>query len=456
MQQPVVIGVDRSACCETYEIEEQLSRILQSQQFRSSPVLQAFLRFVVTKSVDCQEDTLTEQSIATEVFGRDSHFDSTADTVVRTQAYRLRQKLKEYYAAPGQADAVLIDVPKGHYRACFSRRETEMSAAHVDRAPEVLPVGPIRSSRPFTTLQMAVAGLFLLLAGIGVGRMLSFSRDTTQSTESKSQLKLDRFWSSFLGSDRSPIIAYSNDLYLTTESGTLLTFSGPTADRGTLASPEVARLGVSGFNALSETGPLYFEDDKTDVGEVVSSSALTAQLARMGVHPVLKRGRVVTTFDLESHNVIFLGSPFANKILEQLEGNSNFVFRHVPGAPPLWGGAIFNLHPRAGESKAYALERDAQTRALKSDYAIVSSIPGLATGRKILILAGLTTSGTQAAAQFVTSTSGIEAMTARIGHARGEHGGSWPPSFEYLLKVTLDRGLDVLRSECISSRNPTN
>ena len=228
-------------------------------------------------------------------------------------------------------------------------------------------------------------------------------------------------------------------------------FSGPTADRGTVASQEAARLGVPGFTLLRNPGPLYFEDDKTDVGEVASASVLTAQLARMGANPMLKRGRVVTTYDLESHNVIFLGSSFANKILSQMEGNTNFVFRGGPHGQSVWNGAIVNLHPLTGESQTYPLERDPNSRALKADYAVVASLPGLTPGRKILVLAGLTTSGTQAAAQFVSSLAGMTAISARV-EKKARSTDEWPSHFEYLLRVTLDRGLDVLRSECIASR----
>jgi hypothetical protein len=201
------------------------------------------------------------------------------------------------------------------------------------------------------------------------------------------------------------------------------------------------------------SGPFYFEDDKTDIGEVVSASVLTAQLTRMGLHPMLKRGRLITTYDLESHNVIFLGSPFANKILNQIEGNANFVFRDAK-RPSVWGGAIRNLHPLAGEFEAYSLERDASTLAFKADYAVVASLPSITPPRKILVLGGLTTSGTQAAAQFVTSPTGVAAMSARLTK-RNPDDTAWPSHFEYLLRVTLDHGLDLLRTECLASRTPS-
>jgi len=450
---------DPSTRFERHELEQQLARILASGSFRSSPVLQSFLRFIVTKAIDGQEDLLTEQSIATAVFARAPDFDCSVDTVVRTHAYRLRQKLKEYYQGPGLADPILIDVPKGHYRARFSRHEDEtpLTIPSEQKSEAVtLPVRKTSINRSAILACVAIA-VASLLSGIWIGKRLSPRPEQLAAVAdtSPAQAEVDRFWSQFLGSDKSPIIAYSNDLYLTTERGNLLAFSGPAADRGTLASPEVARAGVPGFDLFFHNiGPLYFEDDKTDVGEVMSASALTAQFVRMGVHPLLKRGRVITTYDLESHNVIFVGSPFANQILKEVEGNANFVFRDEPSRPPLWGGTIHNLHPLAGEGSVYSLERDAKSEALKADYALVTSLTGLTSQRRILMLGGLTTSGTQAAAQFVTSPAGVAAMSARLPQRLGEPR-FWPSHFEYLLRVTLDRGLDVLRTECLTSRTKT-
>src|SRR5947199_7303163 len=99
---------------------EQLERILQSQVLHGSESLRAFLRFVVQKAVDQQEDQLKEYTIATEVFGRGGQYSPRTDSVVRVQASRLRSKLQEYYFTEGKSDHILIELPKGHYTPSFS------------------------------------------------------------------------------------------------------------------------------------------------------------------------------------------------------------------------------------------------------------------------------------------------------------------------------------------------
>src|SRR5882672_9491346 len=98
----------------------QLERILQSQILHGSESLRAFLRFVVQKAIDQQEDHLKEYTIATEVFGRGERYSPRTDSVVRVQAGRLRSKLQEYYFTEGKADSIVIELPKGHYTPSFA------------------------------------------------------------------------------------------------------------------------------------------------------------------------------------------------------------------------------------------------------------------------------------------------------------------------------------------------
>ena len=99
----------------------QLERILHSQIMQGSESLRAFLRFVVQKALDQQEDQLKEYTIATEVFGRGEQYSPRTDSVVRVQASRLRSKLQEYYFTEGKSDGILIELPKGHYTFLLQR-----------------------------------------------------------------------------------------------------------------------------------------------------------------------------------------------------------------------------------------------------------------------------------------------------------------------------------------------
>ena len=106
------------------ELEAQLQRILAAECFQSAPQLSALLSYLVERTMAGQFADLKAAPIAQTVFKRDESFDAQTDTIVRVEAGRLRRRLAEYYREEGEADPVVIDIPKGGYRAVFSQRQT--------------------------------------------------------------------------------------------------------------------------------------------------------------------------------------------------------------------------------------------------------------------------------------------------------------------------------------------
>jgi TolB-like protein len=92
-----------------------LSLVLASEIFARSNRLSQFLRFVVERTLHGRESSLKEYTIGTEAYGRKADFDPGQDTIVRTEARRLRSKLKEYYETEGKSDVVVIFMRTGSY-----------------------------------------------------------------------------------------------------------------------------------------------------------------------------------------------------------------------------------------------------------------------------------------------------------------------------------------------------
>jgi tetratricopeptide (TPR) repeat protein len=65
---------------------------------------------------------LTQQLIATRVFGRREEFDPLLDPIVRIQAGRLRRSLERYYLLSGKSDPVHIELPRGSYVPTWTRQ----------------------------------------------------------------------------------------------------------------------------------------------------------------------------------------------------------------------------------------------------------------------------------------------------------------------------------------------
>lgn len=102
------------------DIRVELERVLASAPFANSHRSQRFLRYVVESSLNNRDELLKEYAIAVDVFERDSSYDPAVDATVRVEAGRLRSRLRDYYANVGRNDPVVIDVPKGGYRATFT------------------------------------------------------------------------------------------------------------------------------------------------------------------------------------------------------------------------------------------------------------------------------------------------------------------------------------------------
>src|SRR5262249_23125210 len=71
------------------------SRVLRSRTMATSEKLIRFLSFVVETKLNGEEHYLKETTIGVSVFGRSPDYDPKTDTIVRSQAWRLRAKLKE-------------------------------------------------------------------------------------------------------------------------------------------------------------------------------------------------------------------------------------------------------------------------------------------------------------------------------------------------------------------------
>jgi serine/threonine-protein kinase len=93
----------------------QLERVLASPGFCRNERLSRFLRFVVEQHLARRDEELKESVIAVEVLGRSSDHDPKQDSIVRTEAARLRARLSEYYLGEGKDDPLVIELPKGGY-----------------------------------------------------------------------------------------------------------------------------------------------------------------------------------------------------------------------------------------------------------------------------------------------------------------------------------------------------
>src|SRR5271156_2232562 len=111
----------------------ELQRVLASPGFARNERMSRFLRFIVERHLEGRDGELKESLIGIEVFGRKPGFDPQQDSIVRSEAARLRARLAEYYAIEGKSDSLVIELPKGGYAPRFRKAEPHRPAANHSR-----------------------------------------------------------------------------------------------------------------------------------------------------------------------------------------------------------------------------------------------------------------------------------------------------------------------------------
>ncbi len=141
-----------SARADADSARRHLERVLASPGFLRNQRLSRFLRFLSEQHLEGYDSQLKESVIAVEVFGRRPDHDPSRDSIVRTEAGRLRARLAQYYLGEGKDDAIVIDLPKGGYAPVFRLRD-----------PVVQPAPPGKKNR---SKVWAFAGALAMLGAV--------------------------------------------------------------------------------------------------------------------------------------------------------------------------------------------------------------------------------------------------------------------------------------------------
>jgi hypothetical protein len=438
---------------------KQVERIIASATFENALRLQKFLRYVAVKAIEGLEDEVKEYTVGVHVFRKGAEFDPRTDTQVRTEASRLRLRLERYYASEGAADDLLVAIPKGHYVPQFSRRLTPVPGESAGRsgAPPATNIehigGGVVEPPPRRHSRLWGAGLIVLAvaAAFWTGRYLAppLSQSASRGANaSPDDVVVSRLWSGLVEAGNPPLVAFSNPAFLADQRGQLMQYR----ESGTLPAGTTipdSRAQMSG--ATPGSGPLVFWDSMTGTGEVSAVASLDRVFWHLGSPVEVKRGRLVTVDDLHRRNVVFAGSPEVNGVLENLRLPREFEFVAGTATENLWGERIINLHPQPGEKKEYVVQRDPATGAVLVEYGVVSFLPGIAPRRTIVMLAGILGGGTEAAAAFATSTTGVRELVEHLGRTDSKSGKRLPPFFEALIRVEYARGM-ILGIHYVSGR----
>jgi hypothetical protein len=392
----------------------EVGKIINSDVLRGSESLCQLLGYLASHSLADQGTPVKEYQIATEVFGRSADFDSRLDSTVRVQTSRLRAKLAEYYAGPGAQDPVIIEIPRGAYSVTVHARAVPAEAVAQPAAPsaEVHPPKPAPRVRrdPY---KIAVWMLAICCGGLLCSLAYALRTRPVPIAEVRAEVPapLKAFWRVFVDAPERTWVVFSNAEFV--------------------GRPET---GLRYLDPAKDKRDAIF-DHYTGIGEVMAIHELDQLFSQFRHGVLVKRGRLLAMDDVKNNDLIFVGSPSENLTLRDLPAMQEFQFRRLDSGPRKGDLRIVNLHPAAGEQPSYFASAGLP---LTEDYAVIGLMPGPTREHWVMTLAGITTIGTQAAVEYVCSSTGVEQLLKKVRRTGAE-----VPPFEALIRVSVSHGVPV-------------
>ena len=407
----------------------QIEKILISHALHGSESLCKLLRYLATLSLDHPGASPKEYQIATEVFGRQKDFDPHVDSMVRVQAGRLRTKLAEYYASEGTEDPLLVELPKGTYALAFHPRTPNHSRHNAETAAEstAASLASGRASRRWLAALMVFALILTGFAAVATDRLLVRRTSTAHaaSASADAPAAFHVFWRGFLTGPQEPWVIFSNAAFV--------------------GRPDT---GMRYYNAARDTQNRTL-DHYTGVGEVLAVHALDKVFGALHQDLRVKRGSLFSLDDAKNNDLIFIGSPSENLTLLDIPGTKDFMFRKVTTGVSQGNVEIVNVHPQPGEAQNFLATPPGEP--LTEDYSVIALKPGLNPAHSVLILAGTTTIGTQAAVEYICQQNSLEELLLRLSVSNS---GELKP-FEAVIRVKVARGVPV-GSELVALHKGSN
>lgn len=387
------------------DVEEQLAlveRIVASAHFRRSARLRDFLLYVAGQYRRDPHAELNEQEIGEKVFGRPSSYDRSQDNIVRVNATELRRRIELYFAEEGAAETLLLEIPRGGYKPVFRRRiassvPAEPAAQPIHPAPPTtVPAESSRQSGRIAQIAWPALCAVLAIACIVLWRQDRSARPGDAAAHATPALTA--FWGAFAGNHQTTDVVLSDDSASVIQDITHRSISMDSyLNHDYMQQIQASDLSTDRKLDLSQIS----EHNLVTFGVVRASQLVLAQLPS-SPPPHLTMARYYTADAIKRDNVILLGGQKANPWDHLFDDRLNFVvgFDHKAGH-----AIVTNVHPKEGELASYSSPWS--PNAL-TGYSVVAYLPSPSREGHVIILAGVDSDSTGAAAEFLTSEDQME------------------------------------------------
>ncbi|WP_446743018.1 hypothetical protein [Silvibacterium acidisoli] len=417
-----------------------VEEILASRTFAKASRLSSFLTYICQETLEGRSDRVNEQQIGVHVFSRSPSYQAADDSIVRSQARLLRQKLDEYFEHERPNAPLRVSIPKGGYVPVFQRNlpvDTPAAMVEPPAAPPVAATLPVsiptlvtpvsqpdepakkgRSVSSFAGWAVAV----LLLAALVADLTLRRSPDTS------SKGPAGAVWSRIFTPDREALIVSSDDALVLVQE---LTRSQVSLDDYLSGSYLEKLQASSGQSVVTKSnGPVPLSASWLNSHQYTSMAdlSLAMRIARvpeaMPVHPETRYARDVRIDDLKSRNVILIGGIGANPWVSLFENQLNFMVNYDWKASR---GYVQNKSPQKGEPASY---EETGPDGVHHSYGVLAFLNGVGGTGDALLFEGSGMAGTESAADFLFNQEAFREFAQKIGGSPAHM-----PHFEVLLET---------------------
>jgi hypothetical protein len=428
------------------EICQHLDTILAGEEFCSSRRSSELLRHIVERALTGDVESLKERLLGMDIFHRRSDYDTSSDAIVRVTASDVRRRLASFYAEHSD-QPMRISLPLGSYVPDFvaltaqegSSRKAKLEHAtarlsniagtvHIAGKPTISPAETgkkhfLRMSKP-VALILCVGMLLALGAGWWL-RGISHGRGFSLDDRSYG------FYNDLLG----PIGAKSKDeteIVLTNPHVLLylgLNNAGPPLGDNPKDLP-VPQAMASVLNQTANDNQANFpfhhffvdSSNYTGLGEATTAFGLARLLQATNRSARLTGARFLNWDAARQEELVILGAPHESAFAQSTLSAANFTIGY---------DSIHNAHPLPGEQVDYS--KSGQGGTLE-DYGLIWMTKS-PSGTRVLVLAGLSSSGTAGVGEFFCDPERMEPVYKQL--RAGSKAGAFPESWQVLLRIEV-------------------
>jgi hypothetical protein len=392
-----------------------VQRISASACFQNTPRLRELLLYICERALLNRPDDLREQLIGYRVFLRKPDYSPGDDNIVRVEVRRLRNRLSEYFTAEGREEPFVVTIPKGSYVPVFQPREPAVVVEPLPAPMETIPADPAlhEPGRRWYRIVAAIA-VAIALAGVGfwAGQWRA-ARAVAGPAAERSPL-----WSALFNRDQPTLIVCADSLLVLAQ----------VLRRGPIPLEEYAK-----GDYTSGAGPLDADTKKifgmlsgwtwTNFADIRVVDRLHRVNTTSWDRVSIRTARITQIHDFTSGNAVVLGSIQSNPWNSLFKQHLNF---QIDWAEQTRTASVRNVSPLREEQSIYLPAAPDDSTV----YSTIAFIPNLRHNGSVLIVAGITGQGTEAAGEYITNPATNSRLMRMItGRAGGEL-----PYFEVLLK----------------------